>query len=624
MSEIVGFDFGTTNSVMSVVVGNRCISLLDDKMPHPSVVCYQGNQVIVGRKAKEQLGNAGRGVVGNIVKSPKTMLGLERVNVDGHTYSPRRVVADVVGHVRRDALRQVPEAAFDRAVVTIPVDMDGARRRELREACRIAGLNIAQFVHEPLAALYGHLRGHTDFEGTWRRLNRKLILVFDWGGGTLDLTLCRVVDGMLVQMRNLGISDVGGDVLDDMLVHEVERLALSERGIARAVGHQVGARPRLRTAAETAKVALSSKDVHTILVTDYFRKEAGDTDIALRLKRKQLEACLDEAVHRGVDQIHLLLEGARIDSSAIEMCLATGGMVNMPLIQARLHEIFGPQRVHVSERGNSVISEGAAWIAHDRARLNVACNIEVMVARQTYFPVIKAGSPMPREGEVRRQEFSMYCVDPRDGVAKFLICAPKRRGRAVQTSDQRDVIGTLAVDVSKDLAPFRERLALSMTIDENLILHAEASSTIERGADRVEIHTLEFGLVVGGNADSEPSLDDSDEAGDASPPEPGGVLIRANVSDREADMSLVPGELMKEINPYYFDRRRDPPEIQNFEKLTYQPCAECRKVRCVCAAVRAGLLPPPDARMVDGKLSRTNILSPGRPRIGLECEASPE
>lgn len=610
MSQVVGFDFGTTNSVMSVVVGNRCISLLDDKMPHPSVVCYQGNQVIVGRKAKERLGSADRGVVGNIVKSPKTMLGQESVNVDGHSYSPRRVVADVVDHVRRDALRQVPEEAFDRAVVTIPVDMDGARRRELREACRIAGLNIAQFVHEPLAALYGHLRGQTDFEGTWRRLNRKLILVFDWGGGTLDLTLCRVVDGMLVQMRNLGMSDVGGDVLDDMLVHEIERLALAERGIAQPVGHQVGARPRLRAAAEVAKVALSSKDVHTILVTDYFRKEAGDTDIALRLKRKALETCLDATVHRGIDQIHLLLEGARIDPSSIEMCLATGGMVNMPLIQTRLHEIFGPERVHVSGRGNTVISEGAAWIAHDRARLNVACNIEVMVARHTYFPVIKAGSLMPREGQVHRQGFSMYCVDPRDGVAKFLICAPKRRGRAVQASDQRDVIGTLSVDVNKELHPFRERLALSMTIDENLILHAEASSTIERGVDKVEIHTLEFGLAVGGSADAEPSHDDPEGTGEVSPREPGGVLVRANVSERDGEMSLVPGELMKEINPYYFDRRRDPPEIQEFEKLAYQPCAVCRKVRCECAAVRTGNLPPPGEHVTNGLRNRTRIRPP--------------
>lgn len=587
MNKTVGFDFGTTNSVMSMIVGDRCISLLDNNMPHPSVVCYQGNQTIVGRRAKDRLGTADVGVIGNIVKSPKTMLGQNKVFVDGHSYSPKTVVRDVVSHVRADACRQMPEEKFDRAVVTIPVDMNGERRRELREACRMAGLGVVQFVHEPLAALYGHLRCQKNFESELRRLNRELILVFDWGGGTLDLTLCRIVGGMLVQIMNDGCSDVGGDIIDDLLVNEIERLELEQRGILAEVGRQVGAKPRLRSAAETAKVQLSGKDVHTILVTDYFTSEAGDPDIAFRLRREQLEQCVETKVNQGIRRIHDLLDKARIDPASIQLCLATGGMVNMPLIQMRLNEIFGPQRVCVSDRGNTIISEGAAWIAHDEARLSLAKNVEVLVSRQAYFPVVKASTPMPREGQVQRQQLSMYCVDPRDGIANFQICAPKRTGRHVQVNDERDVLSVLSVGVDSGAQPLRERILLDVAIDQDLVLKVGVRSSVAQCSDDVEIHSLEFGLALPNvGKDDEGLLDEEKETTTLRKTVKGSITLRSNVSNMNSDFTLVPGELMRQIDPYYFDLRRSPPAIQDYEKLYYQPCSYCRLVRCECAERR--------------------------------------
>lgn len=598
MKKTAGFDFGTTNSVMSIVVGDRCIPLLDDNMPHPSVVCYQGDQVIVGRKAKDKLATADSGVVGNIVKSPKTMLGRSRVFVDGHSYSPKEVVRDVVEHVADDARRQMPHETFEHAVVTIPVDMNGERRRELREACRMAGLGVVQFVHEPLAALYGHLRGKPNFQAELRRLNRELVLVFDWGGGTLDLTLCKIVDGMLVQLMNDGCSDVGGDIIDDLIVNEIERLVLTERGINDEVSQQVGAKPRLRSAAEKAKVELSSKDMHAILVTDYFMKEAGDPDIAFRLRREQLENCVASLVDRGIGRIARLLEHARIDPASIQLCLATGGMVNMPLIRARLHEVFGPQRVHISERGNTVISEGAAWIAHDKARLSLAKNIEILVARQAYFPILKAGTLMPREGEVQHQDLLMYCADPRDGIAKFQICSPKRTGRSVQLNDERDVLGVLSIPVDDTALPLRERLTIKIDIDEDLILGVHVESTVVCGADEIEIHSLEFGLALpiddanGGKSveeknDMVPATTNRETQTISAMPLGGGaIIVRSNITPNDNDKSTIPGELMRQIEPLYFDLRMSPPESQDFEKLYYQPCAACRKVLCECAKLR--------------------------------------
>ena len=200
------------------------LNLLDeDERPIPSVVCYEGAQKIRGRDAKRRLSETGRGVYGNIVRSPKMYLGGDGVIVDGVERSPVEMVRDVVDHVveqsrisanaRGHELGQVTTA-----VVTIPVDMDGVRRGALRDAFKMAGVRIVQFVHEPFAALYG-LFQREDRNAALRRYDGKVVLVFDWGGGTLDLTLCRVKNGAVVQIKNDGTEEVGGDVFDEAIMN---------------------------------------------------------------------------------------------------------------------------------------------------------------------------------------------------------------------------------------------------------------------------------------------------------------------------------------------------------------------------------------------------------------------
>ena len=255
---IYGFDFGTTNSLVSVIEGDRCISFTDNGLPHPSVVCYEGDEVVVGRKARERLATAGLGVIGNVVRSPKTLLGKHSVYVDGVSRSPRQMVADIVRFVAEHASDE-RQADYSRAVVTIPVDMSGERRRDLREAFRLAGITIDQFVHEPLAALYGHLRTQPDFASEIRRLDRQYMLVFDWGGGTLDLTLCRLVDGYLVQIANHGCSHLGGDVIDESIMNEVVLRHCVKHAQLGSVDVAVDAQKRLLARAERAKIELSIK-----------------------------------------------------------------------------------------------------------------------------------------------------------------------------------------------------------------------------------------------------------------------------------------------------------------------------------------------------------------------------
>jgi molecular chaperone DnaK (HSP70) len=589
MARVIGFDFGTTNSLISIVEGGRCIPILDrgNNLPHPSVICYQGSQIIVGRKAKERLSTPGIGVIGNIVKSPKSLLGKNKEYVEGVARSPKEMVAEIVRFVKADAQEQQP-GDYDGAVVTIPVDMNGPRRRELREAFHIAGINIVQFIHEPLAALYGHLRTKASFEEELQRLNRELVLVFDWGGGTLDLTLCQVIDGMLVQIMNDGSSSVGGDILDDIIRNEIVQRCLKQRHIEDALLIQNEARQRLLDRAERAKIELSIKDKATIFVPDYFQTETSDPDIEYSLNRHEMEEMINEKVEFGIHRIHVLLEKAGISAASVALCLATGGMVNMPIIKSRLREIFGPQRLHVSERSNTIISEGAAWIAHDKANLTLAKNIELLVARNSYFPIIKAGVKMPREGDVQKADLlSLYCTDPRDGVAKFQIMAPIKAGYHVQKTDSRDTLNCLSIKVDEKAEPLVERIELQIVIDENLILNASAKSLIKGDEDNVEIHNLEFGLslpILNKDTDSHESVKlNQDGVGHVI----GSLSLRANITETQSK-ALIPGELLYQKNPYYFDRSNRVPEIQEMEKLYYQPCSICGRTSnhplCHCSS----------------------------------------
>ena len=438
----------------------------------------------------------------------------------------------------------------------------------------MAGMSIVQFVHEPLAALYGYLRASEDFETTLRRYDRQMVLVFDWGGGTLDLTLCRLVDGLLVQVGNDGTDEVGGDWFDDELKNEVEKRVRAQRSLSEEAQVQSEARSRLLHVCERAKIDLSQRSRVNIYVPNFFRG-LDDPDLDFPLAREEQDEIVAHLVNKGLGRIERLLEREGFSTASIAMCLATGGMVNMPVVKSRLNELFGPNRVHVSERSASLISEGAAWVAHDEARLHLAKNVELVLARNSYMPLLNAGLEMPQEGEVRGDKFSLYCVDPSDGFGKFELMAPHRPGPKVLPDDMRRPLANLIVPVDSKAAPFQERLQLDISVDENLILKAKARSLNQRGSAAAEVHDLEFALALPtgrrGWLEAE-RLEGT--AGDGPKRAKGSLAMRSNIAAQH-DNKLVPGEVLYRFDPLYFDTRNYPPQIQVNERLYYEPCTYC-------------------------------------------------
>lgn len=500
MAEIVGLDFGTTNSLVSFVLGDRATSLTDKAhgdLPHPSVVWYHGTDIVVGRRAKSQLGEGVDGVAAGIVRSPKAHLGRgESLIVSGVPRTASDIVAEVFRYLRADAAEQGHD--FDRAVVTIPVTLDGRGRRELRDAALKAEVRIVQFVHEPLAALYAYLRDQESFGRALAQLHDKLVLVFDWGGGTLDLTLCRLSGDTLSQVANLGDRNIGGDRFDERLRSFVVKRHLESYGV-QTPDVAPGANRTMIERCEQTKIDLSDQASSTVFVRNYLRSEGPEQTLSVPVTRDDFESLTRDLVDEGIGAVQQLLDDVGRPPEAIELCLATGGMVRMPRIRERLDELFGIARVPRLPHGDRIISEGAAWIARDRTRLSLSKPLELLHADDTYVTVVPAGTKLPLENETMRQDLGMYCVDPRDGYAKFHFARPEWPNRT-QPSDKRVPYATVLVGVDATAKPLRERLEVDVAIDHDLVAVVSARSSLIDDVQTTEVHDLEFGLRVGGDS----------------------------------------------------------------------------------------------------------------------------
>jgi molecular chaperone DnaK len=592
MGKMIGFDFGTTNCLISVIEGGRTINYLEGDLPHPSVVCYEADQVIAGRDAKQRLTDVSVGVVGNIVTSPKSLLDQDQVYVDGVQRRPREICADLIRHVHESAKEREPDEEFDTAIVTIPVGMQGLNREVLRDAFQSAGIQVVQFVHEPFAALYAYLRSKEDPLQALRDLRGNLMLVFDWGGGTLDLTLCQLQGDRLVEIRNFGTPEIGGDHIDVIIRNFVLDEESRKRSTPAKDQMQIGAKERLLAACEKAKIQLSEEgEMNAIIyVSDAF-DDQGEPDIEYELTRDQLEQLAADAINKGVGAIQTLLESIGIDIRLVSLCLATGGMINMPAIRSRLRELFGPQRLELSAHGETIIAEGAAWIANDRPKLMLAKPLEVLVNFDSYFPLIKEGTVMPSHGHSITDTLNMFVTDPRDGAAKIQLTSPVRPGKPMAAS-RRSILDIMSIAVDQKARKLFERLEMEIQVDQNLVAHITAASTSHvQDRDSISIHDLEFSLSLGGFAASNGNAGDVGPNGDDCsteaveipeehiPMPSGSITLRTNIA-RNRDKKFVPGDYLYAKEGLEVGRKGAPLNTRQHDEFAYyQPCSVCGRTQ---------------------------------------------
>ncbi len=586
---VIGLDFGTTNSLIAYIDGReeaaRTLTNQADGRPHPSTVWYRASAVIVGRDARSQLESGGDAVSGSFIRSPKRLIDREApVDVDGTPMDSRDVVAAVLRFLKEDAADSARGASardVQRAVMTIPVDLDGPGRRRLREAARKAGIGVVQFVHEPLAALYAWLRASAQYADTIAQFEGRRILVFDWGGGTLDLTLCQIRNHRLVQIANAGDNEVGGDFFDALMRNHVRELHAQEHGLADIQALETAdSRNRLLVQCEQAKIALSTESEYFIGLRNYLRCETG-RHLNVSVTRQELVTWTEDLVSRGLSQIDRLLEANGLTPQEVELCLPTGGMVNIPAVRDGLIQRFGA-RVPLIENGDSIIAEGAAWIAHDLLRLSLAKPIELAQPDGSYLELVSEGHILPIENQTSPIVASQfYCVDPRDGFARFDFARPAKIGYGARSAP-RQTYATLSVAVDPLAQPFLERLKINITIDHDYIVTVSAHSSGRGDQKSAQIHNLEFALELPGNSiDPFPFQADNEVQGFPSSEGEMAAKLRTNVSAVAQSWSSVPGDIIEKWRPNWFDLRSDnASSLQRSEHEYYIPCAICKRSIC--------------------------------------------
>lgn len=577
----LGFDFGTTNSLMSLVAQDQLVNLFDEEgRPYPSIVRYEGESVIAGRAARDAIDAVGIGVYGNTIRSPKFLLHEESVNVGGVERNPIDVVADLIKFVKNESKVQL-KTEINSAVVTIPVAMNGEWRRSLRDACKRADLDVIQYVHEPLAAIYGYFRGASDSENLTRKYANRYVLVVDWGGGTLDITLCKIEGSRILQLRNGRSDAVGGDQFDEVIRDEIVKRFKVTKNLEINDQPSDEARLKLSNQIETAKIKLSSTQQASILGIGFF--EGSGTNFEYKLGRGECDEIVRPLVDSGVAQVRSLLSSLNFPTTRVSMCLLVGGMASMPLIRSEFYSLFGAERVVVPENSGTLVAEGAAWIAHDRTKLELAKPLELELARGSREVLIRAGTTMPQVGEIQHEDFSFFCVDPTDGRVQFPLVTPVDLSKYPQASDPRNILSLLTLEVDRLASKLFERLWLNVAIDDDMILHARVKSN--QDSVSTEIYDLEFGISLPGDkeiiSECEPVLDREWDSG-------GQLAIRSNVSSTEKS-SLVPGEVLYRYRPEAFRRYGDANDAtteQLKEHFYYQPCQICGQKwsNCKCSS----------------------------------------
>ena len=368
MSKIIGIDLGTTNSAVAVVEAGKpkVIHSAEGRNIIPSVV--DPTKHVVGDVAKRQM-----------VVNPKTTIfsvkrlmgrkfkdaevqrdikwlpyeikegrdGMAMVKVEGKDYTPQEISAMVLGKIKADAESYLGQKV-EKAVITVPAYFDDAQRQATKQAGEIAGLTVERIINEPTAAAlaYGLDKSHAH-----------TIAVYDLGGGTFDISILELGEGVFEVKATNGDTHLGGDDFDNKIVEYLIEEFKKESGVD--VKEDKQALQRVRDAAEKAKIELSTTTETEISIPYVTADQTGPKHLQLKLSRSKLESIVADLVTKTFTPVEKCLKDAKIDAKKVDEVILVGGMTRMPLVVKKVQEFFGKEP-HKGLNPDEVVAIGAA------------------------------------------------------------------------------------------------------------------------------------------------------------------------------------------------------------------------------------------------------------------------
>lgn len=370
MSKIIGIDLGTTNSVVAVMEGGEpaVITNSEGARTTPSIVAFKKDgERLVGAPAKRQaitnptktifsikrfMGRQYDEVGTEITEVPYDVVkgdnDVARVKIDDRVYTPQEISAMVLGKLKQTAEDHLGEKVTE-AVITVPAYFNDAQRTATKEAGEIAGLKVRRIINEPTAAALAY--------GMDKKDQDEMIAVFDLGGGTYDISILELGDGVFEVKSTNGDTHLGGDDFDQRLIDWIADEFKKEEGID--LRKDAMALQRLKEAAEKAKVELSSSTATTINLPFITATQDGPKHLTLDLSRSKFEKLVDDLVQRTKAPMEKALKDAGLSKDQIDEVILVGGSTRIPKIQEVVEEFFG-KKPNRSVNPDEVVAVGAA------------------------------------------------------------------------------------------------------------------------------------------------------------------------------------------------------------------------------------------------------------------------
>ena len=349
MGRAVGIDLGTTNSVVSVLEGGEpaVIANAEGNRTTPSIVAFAKNgEVLVGEVAKRQAVTNPE----HTIRSVKRHMGTTWTQkFEGKAYTSQEISARVLMKLKRDAEAYLGESVTD-AVITVPAYFNDAQRQATKEAGEIAGLNVLRIINEPTAAALAYGLDKADTEQT--------ILVFDLGGGTFDVSLLEIGDGVVEVKATSGDNKLGGDDWDEKVISWLVEKFKNNNGID--LSQDKMALQRLKEAAEKAKIELSSSTTATINLPYITAGAAGPLHLDESLTRAQFEQLTADLMERARKPFEAVLKDSGIPISKIDQVVLVGGSTRMPAVTELVKMLTGGKEPNKSVNPDEVVAVGAA------------------------------------------------------------------------------------------------------------------------------------------------------------------------------------------------------------------------------------------------------------------------
>lgn len=349
MARAVGIDLGTTNSVVAVLEGGEptVIPNAEGSRTTPSVVAFTpSGEVLVGEVAKRQAVTN----VDRTIRSVKRHMGTDwKVDIDGKEYHPQQISAFVLQKLKRDAEAYLGESVTN-AVITVPAYFGDAERQATKEAGEIAGLTVDRIINEPTAAALAYGLDKGDKEQT--------VLVFDLGGGTFDVSLLDIADGVFEVKATKGDNRLGGDDWDAVVVDWLVTQFKNKNGID--LSKDKMARQRLQEAAERAKIELSSASETTINLPYITASAEGPLHLDEKLTRAEFQRMTQPLLDRCRAPFNAVIADAKTSVDKIDTVLLVGGSTRMPAVADLVKELTGGKEPSKGVNPDEVVALGAS------------------------------------------------------------------------------------------------------------------------------------------------------------------------------------------------------------------------------------------------------------------------